>query len=244
MNKTIDINPALFSVGGLSRTKKNREKKLKPIKIPLISPNVLKNKLLKRIKEHKKKENEPLDNKEKKLDENNIFSYNDEFNDSINYLQTLSKEKKIKDNERERNLQKQELERKTIKNYHSLSSGDSYYHVNLELPEELKENYKFPNYKNCNFVDCYLCYNNVCIFCSNYDTKKENFICHKCNKYKNPILLKTKKQRISLIKNFFKTKFSVYAYAHFPIKPIKCACAYFRHRENALAYNPPMVTVI
>jgi len=56
-----------------------------------------------------------------------------------------------------------------------------------------KENYKFPNYKNCNFVDCYLCYNNVCIFCSNYDTKKENFICHKCNKYKNPILLKTKK---------------------------------------------------
>ena len=105
MNKTIDINPALFS---LSRTKKNKGKKERPNKIPLISPNVLKNKLLKRIKEHKKKE---TDNMDKKLDiktntsnnsnnSNNdlkpdlvdLKSYTDEFNDSLNYLQTLSKQ--------------------------------------------------------------------------------------------------------------------------------------------------------
>ena len=43
--KTIEINPSLFSVGGL--TKKNRSKKNKSMSVPLISPNILKNKLLK-----------------------------------------------------------------------------------------------------------------------------------------------------------------------------------------------------
>ena len=63
-NKTISINPSLFSVGGMAKTKKNREKR-KSNGIPLISPNVLKNKLLKRIKEHKKKETSHLDNNKK-----------------------------------------------------------------------------------------------------------------------------------------------------------------------------------
>ena len=60
-NKTISINPNLFNVGK-TKTKKNREKAI----IPLISPNVLKNKLLKRIKEHKQRETENLDNNKKK----------------------------------------------------------------------------------------------------------------------------------------------------------------------------------
>ena len=42
-NKTISINPGLFSVGG-SKTKKNRDKKQLPSVKPLISPSVLKNK--------------------------------------------------------------------------------------------------------------------------------------------------------------------------------------------------------
>ena len=45
-NKTISINPSLFSIGG-NKTKKNKEKKQKNSIKPLISPNVLKNKLLK-----------------------------------------------------------------------------------------------------------------------------------------------------------------------------------------------------
>ena len=63
MSKQISINPDLFSIG---KTRKKREKKQKTEKAPLISPNVLKNKLLKRIKEHKIKETEGLDNNKKK----------------------------------------------------------------------------------------------------------------------------------------------------------------------------------
>ena len=100
-NKTISINPGLFSVGG-SKTKKNRDKKQLPSVKPLISPSVLKNKLLKRIKEHKQRETENLENnkriltvpQEKNEKINEISSYSDEFSDSINYLQTLSNQKK------------------------------------------------------------------------------------------------------------------------------------------------------
>ena len=147
MNKTIDINPSLFS---LSKTKKKRDKGV-PKKLPIISPNILKNKLLKRIKEHKKRETEGLDKKPTDKTINVTTStteskpylvdslYNDEFNDSLNYLQTLSKQKKI-DEDKSKNAiinqkKREDLERKTVKNYHSI--GNPY--VNVDLPDELKE---------------------------------------------------------------------------------------------------------
>jgi hypothetical protein len=115
--------------------------------VPLISPNVLKNKLLKRIKEHKVKENENQENNIKKMsdlakDTSNIKpnlvdigNYTDEFNESISYLQTLSKQKKIDENKLRR---KEELEKSTVKNYQSLI-GSSLPIVNIDLPEELRE---------------------------------------------------------------------------------------------------------
>jgi hypothetical protein len=159
-NKKIDINPDLFNIGGSSKTRKKREKKQKPTNVPLISPNVLKNKLLKRIKEHKIKETENLENNKRKLPENNggsikvttdnksnstdLGNYTDEFNDSINYLQTLSKQKKVDEQkdifEKNKQKRKEDLERKTVKNYQSiLSSSTNLPIVNIELPEELKE---------------------------------------------------------------------------------------------------------
>ena len=148
-NKTISINPSLFSMGG-SKTKKNREKKTKPTIVPLISPNVLKNKLLKRIKEHKQRETVNLENNKRKLPspeesiKNDIVkhdllsSFSDEFSDSINYLQTLSKQKKVNDEkanyEREKQKRKEQLERKTVRNYHE---PHVQHNVNLDLPEEL-----------------------------------------------------------------------------------------------------------
>ena len=154
MNKTISINPSLFGIGGSSKTKK-REKKARPTNAPLISPNVLKNKLLKRIKEHKVQENETQENNKTKLTNSkgesiskpnllDIGNYTDEFNDSISYLQTLSKQKKMDETkantEKIKQRRKDELERATIKNYHSLVGGSTNSPVvNLDLPEELKE---------------------------------------------------------------------------------------------------------
>ena len=146
-NKTISINPSLFSLGG-SKTKKNREKKTKPTAVPIISPNVLKNKLLKRIKEHKQRETQDLDNNKRKLQpkiENATSTKNnftDEFNDSINYLQTLSNQKRINDEKKNYEVQKQrqkeELERRTIRNYHSIG-GENIQNpvINIDLPDEL-----------------------------------------------------------------------------------------------------------
>ena len=148
-NKTISINPSLFSMGG-SKTKKNREKKQKSTIVPLISPNVLKNKLLKRIKEHKQRETENLENNRKKLPtpeesiKNDIVkpdllsSFSDEFSDSINYLQTLSKQKKVNDEklnyERQKQKRKEQIDRKTVRNHHQPHIE---HNVNLDLPEEL-----------------------------------------------------------------------------------------------------------
>jgi len=154
-NKTISINTSFFNVAG-SKTKKNREKKTKPTLVPVISPNVLKNKLLKRIKEHKQKENQKLEiNKNKiknNLNENDkgsnlkntskdeMLNFSDEFTDSINYLQTLSKQKHINNEKKMTELEnkrlKEELERKTIKNYVSLSQQPI---INIDLPDELIE---------------------------------------------------------------------------------------------------------
>jgi len=156
-NKTISINPALFSVGLSNKSKKNREKKQKTnVSAPLISPNLLKNKLLKRIKEHKQKETENLElnkknlnqpNKEKNKDKENdsLLAYNDEFNDSIHYLQTLATQKKMNEEKEKYQLNKvkkqHELERKTIKNYQNIydDNSNSSINVNLELPEELQQ---------------------------------------------------------------------------------------------------------
>jgi hypothetical protein len=151
-NKTISINPSLFSIGS-SKTKKNRDKKLKSNAVPLISPNVLKNKLLKRIKEHKQKETQHLENNKRNLttqidveipthkSNNEILNFNDEFSESINYLQTLSKQKNIdaerRNSEVLKQKRKEELDRMTIRNYHSIGQPISQPLINIDLPEEL-----------------------------------------------------------------------------------------------------------
>ncbi len=150
-NKTISINPSLFSMGGSkSKTKKNQDKKQKAVVTPLISPNVLKNKLLKRIKEHKQRETENLENNKKggkKSDEaptlsipTTTSSFSDEFSDSLNYLQTLTEDKKHKEHKAHSDMlqqrRREKLERSTVKNYQSIAD---HHGVNIELPEELSQ---------------------------------------------------------------------------------------------------------
>jgi hypothetical protein len=167
-NKRIEINPSLFSINGANKTKKKREKMVKPVINPIISPNVLKNKLLKRIKEHKNRETRGNNNSDSMTNSNNnvitsnnnnenttyeknddVLKYSDEFNDSISYLQSLSKQKK-KDDEnnlyaKQKERRKEELQRTTLKNHgysYNNSSGNSVNSIPFvynELPDELRE---------------------------------------------------------------------------------------------------------
>ena len=141
-NKTISINPQLFSMSG-SKTRKNKEKKEKVNVIPLISPNVLKNKLLKRIKEHKQRETENLNENKTKVKESESVKrdYADEFSESMSYLQTLSKQKKVDEEkanyEKRKERDRQKLHTQTIKNHNAIQNNTSSI-INIDLPEELQ----------------------------------------------------------------------------------------------------------
>jgi hypothetical protein len=137
MNKTIEINPALFASGGTSKIKTAKNKSLK--NKPILNPSVLKNKFLKRIKQHKS--NEIKDTHKTNLKPTSIADneFTDEFSQSIDYLQQLSREKKQNmDNQHK----KEHLEKKTVKNYNSIynaSPNVNQMNINVELPSELKE---------------------------------------------------------------------------------------------------------
>jgi hypothetical protein len=141
---------------GGSKTRKNKEKRVKTIVTPLISPNVLKNKLLKRIKEHKQRETENLDDVGKNKVETKVglsdiktgeTNYADEFSESMSYLQTLSKQKKVDEEkinyEKKKEQQRQKLQNQTVKNYSSLQGGSPV--INIDLPEELQIEMPQPN---------------------------------------------------------------------------------------------------
>ena len=137
--KTIKINPEIFNMGG---TRKNRgEKKVKSfVPTPIISPNLLKNKLLKRIKEHKVQETSNLDDKKETNKPNLVDTFSDEFKDSIEYLQSISKQKKREDENEKR---KEQLLNKTIRNYNNIIP-----HVELELPSDLIQPVLQPSYSD------------------------------------------------------------------------------------------------
>ena len=152
--KTIQINPELFKLPGSAKTRKNRDKKELSI-TPIISPNNLKNKLLKRIKEHKMNET----NTNKKVKNTSISSnsssssnsnnnkggsnntetkYTDEFYSAMNYLSDLSKKQK-KNNEKQKYTANTNLNNRTLKNYQSISAPTTITNISLDLPPELQE---------------------------------------------------------------------------------------------------------
>lgn len=124
--KKIELNPAFLNAGGSSKTKKNRAPKIAPI----FSPNILRNKLLKRIKEHKKKELTLLGGNNTVNSVTNATAFvekkvDDEFNNSFQLLEELSKKKQQTTN----------IHNKSVKHY-----TPQYPEVHLELPDELKDN--------------------------------------------------------------------------------------------------------
>jgi hypothetical protein len=133
--KTIQINPELFKIPG-GKTRKNREKK-ELIVNPNVTPSNLKNRFLKRIKEHKNGINPPKQNQMKQpsnVASNNTSTYTDEFYGALDYLSDLTKKQKVNE------AKQRSLNTRTLKNYNntpSLISTNS--DISLELPPELQE---------------------------------------------------------------------------------------------------------
>jgi len=132
--KTIQINPELFK---MSKTKKNKEKKELTLN-PIITPNNLKNKLLKRIKEHKTQEFKSHNNPQTQTQSPEPSTYTDEFYGALGYLSDLSKKQKS-------NSLKQRLT-KTLKNHQpnnqittQIDTQIDAQNILLELPPELQE---------------------------------------------------------------------------------------------------------
>jgi hypothetical protein len=144
--KTIKINPELFKSGFSSsdKTRKNREKRPKP-NIPItLNESSLKKQFLNRIKEHKNKEKNNLDVSIKTTGGNksstNVTTRedHDELYESMNYLTLLSKKQK---EDTEKKKYERKIQNKTVKNTSYSNTYDilSPPHVELELPDELKE---------------------------------------------------------------------------------------------------------
>ena len=124
---TKQISIDLSSLSSHSHSHKTR-KNARPKEKPIISPNVLKNKLLNRIKEHKKRESNSLtssnNNNNKSTD---ILAYSDEFNESMDYLENLSKQT-------QKEKKREELYRQTLKNHTATTPVLNVYN---DLPEDL-----------------------------------------------------------------------------------------------------------
>ena len=100
--KKISINPEFFN---LTSKKKKKTRKQKP-DFSLVKPNTIKQKLIQKVKQHKNNELEQLKDNKNKNNQNEEF--NDNFKNSIDYLQSLSKKHQQKKLEKK----KRRLERK------------------------------------------------------------------------------------------------------------------------------------
>ncbi len=100
LKKTIQINPELFTIGGIKRNSKKKKKKVNPFSAAL-KPNDVKKQLINRVKEaQKRKKDRMLYNKEKEEKDDNFAN---EFTNTVNYLEIVEKEKyKKKRKKRER----------------------------------------------------------------------------------------------------------------------------------------------
>ena len=94
--KTIQINPDFFKLG--KKTKSKREKRKRLDLRQSIKPNNLKKQLLARIKSHQQEQSE----KDKQTSEEKLEQFQNDFNSSLNYLQTKIKQKKEKKKKRTR----------------------------------------------------------------------------------------------------------------------------------------------
>ena len=124
-----------------------REKREKGKKKPIlpVKPNTLRKKLLGRIKEFQKEENEKITQETKKISSVNTLlgeskEFAEEFDKSLNFLQELSKKRKSEKNEKSQKKQRKRRARQnqTLKrNNPNLNNNSA---ISLNLPSELRGN--------------------------------------------------------------------------------------------------------
>jgi hypothetical protein len=103
--KTIQINPDFFSLSG---SKKSKKKAKTPKKKPAFKPNNIKKQLLAKIKEHQK---------QKEIDNNMVKApeiLQDDFDNSMQYVQKMIKEKTHKKTVKKRHRTKKQLPNKNL----------------------------------------------------------------------------------------------------------------------------------
>lgn len=104
MSKKISINPDFFKLSG-SKKKNKKSKKLKPVfDKKKIKPNDIRKKLIQRVKDHQKKEKE----KELEKQHEKVEKFQNNFEETINYLESVVKKRKKEKNKKRKN--------KTVKN--------------------------------------------------------------------------------------------------------------------------------
>ena len=130
--KTIKINPELFKIapskntGNRGKTSKNRGGAQS-----IVKPNKIKKKLLERIKEHSRAKNGGNANVTSEVNaQEGANKYADEFYESMNYLSNLA-------NETNASSPYKQPPKQTRKRPPSISSDNM--HVNIDLPDDLKE---------------------------------------------------------------------------------------------------------
>lgn len=138
--KTIKISPELFKLPN-NKTKKAREKKELVVR-PILHPNTIKNKLLKRIKEHQKQALQPPNHKDK---ESSNREEKDEFHGAMDYLSDLTRKKKL-DESKQRSLNHKTLKQPIISpspspSLSSAQETSSYIHPTSLVPEKEQEIY-------------------------------------------------------------------------------------------------------
>lgn len=110
--KKISINPDFFNLTKSKSKSKRKSRKQKP-DFSTVKPNSIKQKLIQKVKQHKNNELQKLkeENENKNIDNNNEF--NDDFKNSIDYLQSLSKKHQQKKLEKKK--RRMERKNKTLK---------------------------------------------------------------------------------------------------------------------------------
>ena len=130
--KSISINPSYFKIGG---KREKKQKKKKPTFKNTLKPNDVKKKLIAKIKAHQKKEKD----KEIIENENSENTFKNEFQETLTYLEDITKKKERKKMEKRKRKKNKTMKNKNQKTQFSGGVNPIVPDINVDL-EPMKVN--------------------------------------------------------------------------------------------------------